>query len=495
MQESKKFTFDVSITLFASMISLPLGFITTFILGRYLGAEELGLYRMTSTVFGISLLFAEIGLPAAMIKFVAELKNDKDKLNQITSSGIITSLIGGLGFVALFYFSSNALAELFNMPRLSELLKIISLVFPFALLNGTLLGLLNGLREMKTHAIGMIIQSIIMVVITVTLIYSGFGVEGAVIGIILSKIGSCIYLIWMCKQYINITFDKYVQSTKKLLLFGVQLFGVNAINIINYHADTTMIGYFLTAGSVGYYGVAAIFSQFFWIIPQAVQRITYPATSEFLSKNNHKALQNMIDKSIKYTSCTLLLFGLGVGFFAKEIITVTFGEDFVVSVLPLQILAVGTVIYGINSAIGGCLSGAGRPDIAFKVVCISAITNILLNSVLIPRYGIAGAAVATAISLIVSAFIATFFTFKIVNMKFDFKWFGKISGITLLAILTFKWFEFMNVYALSTIILSFYLLAMNIFLFADDDKKFLGNIIKDVYSFFNTLIYFKKFKL
>ena len=107
------------------------------VLGRYPGAGDLGLYRMTSTIYGIAMLVA-IGIPAAMIKnlsfcgalphdpaspvraykkalpkkqyslyttkYVAEFKDDRTKFNQIVSSGIITSLFlaisGLISFIA-----------------------------------------------------------------------------------------------------------------------------------------------------------------------------------------------------------------------------------------------------------------------------------------------------------------------------------------------------------------------------------------------------------
>jgi len=62
---------------------------------HYLGAGDLGLYRMASTIYGIAMLVAAIGIPAAMIKYVAEFKDDRTKFNQIVSSGIITSLFLG----------------------------------------------------------------------------------------------------------------------------------------------------------------------------------------------------------------------------------------------------------------------------------------------------------------------------------------------------------------------------------------------------------------
>ena len=434
MQESKKFAFDVGITFFASVVTLPLGFIITVLLGRYLGAGDLGLYRMVSTIYGIVMLVAAIGIPAAMIKYVAEFKNNRTKFNQIVSSGVITSLFLGLGFIALFYSSSGILAEIFNMPRLSGLLKLLSPVFPFALVSGALFGLLNGLREMKKHAAAMIVQSVLMVIITVVLIYYGFGIVGAVIGIVLSSVGSCLFLILILvsRSYFRITFSEYVQTTKKMLRFGGQLLATGAINQINYQADIILIGYFLTATDVGYYAVAIGLSRFFWLVPDAIQRITYPATSEYWANTNHGALNKMVDKSMKYTACILLPIGLGVGFFAKEIIMFIFGEGFIYAVLPLQILIIGTAIFGIVKAIGSSLAGIGRVDINFKVATFGAMVNIILNLLLIPLYGIVGAAIATITSFVIIALSIIYLTITIMHIKIDVKWYARTSMITVL---------------------------------------------------------------
>ncbi len=483
MHPSKKFAFDVGITFLASVVTLPLGFIITVLLGRYLGAGDLGLYRMASTIYGIAMLVAAIGIPAAMIKYVAEFKDDRTKFNQIVSSGIITSLFLGIGFVALFYFSSGLFAEIFNMPGLSGLLKILSPVFPFALVGGALLGLLNGLREMKKYAAATIIQSFLMVVITVALIYYGFGVAGAVIGVVLASVGYCLFLIWTTRKYFGITFSNYIQTTKKMLKFGAQIFGANAINMINYQADTLLIGYFLTATDVGHYAVAVGLSRFFWIIPQAVQTITYPTTSEYWTKNNHAALQKMIAKSMKNTACVLLPIGLGVGFFARDIITFIFGEEFIYAVLPLQILLIGTSINGSTSrAIGGSLSAVGRPDLDLKKVSISALSNIILNILLIPYFGIVGAAIATAVSLSITSALGMFLIIKTVQIKIDFKWYTKTLLVTLLFIFIYMCFG--CTYLLSFTFVVAYVFTIIIFLVGREEKEMFKRLLFNLKSKF-----------
>ncbi len=67
MKPSKRFAFDVGMTLLASVITLPLGFVITVALGRYLSAGDLGLYRMTSIIYGIAMIIAAIGIPVIFL--------------------------------------------------------------------------------------------------------------------------------------------------------------------------------------------------------------------------------------------------------------------------------------------------------------------------------------------------------------------------------------------------------------------------------------------
>ena len=71
--------FDVSMTFTALVICMLLGLIIIVLLGRCLGVGDLGLYRITSTIYGIAMLVAAVGIPAAMIKYVAEFKDDMTK--------------------------------------------------------------------------------------------------------------------------------------------------------------------------------------------------------------------------------------------------------------------------------------------------------------------------------------------------------------------------------------------------------------------------------
>jgi stage V sporulation protein B len=481
MQDSKKFALDVATILVASAFNMFLAFLISVLLGRYLGAEDLGLYRIIASIYAIVLLIAALGLPSALIKYVAEYKSDQNRLNEIVSSGIITSLLLAAIAMPALYFLSGPLAYFFHMPRLSDLFKILSIVFPFILVDQVLLGMFNGLREMKWYAIYYILQGIVTASTTaVLIIYLGFGVTGAVMGMVVAAAVSCIFLSLVSSRYFRPVGKNFFENAKMLLSFSAPIVITNGINTVNYQADTIVTGYYLNAADVGYYGASINLSRLLWTIPQAFQMITYPATSEYWSRNNHAALQKMIDKSMKYSAYLLSVCGLAFAFFASDIVGLIYGTKFGDSVLPLQILLVGTVIWGVVISIGGSVTGAGRPDIGMRLVAISAITNLALNLLLIPVMGIAGAAIATTTSLAVASLVGIYLTVKIVLVKIDYKWFGEMMLLLILSITAFYLLEPISHYLTGVAILVIFIITIVLFLLEDEDKNYLWVSIKKI---------------
>lgn len=472
MEQVKKFTFDVGWVLISSVVTLLIGFLLRIVLARWLGAADLGLYQMVITVQGIATLIATLGIPVALVKYVAEYKDVKEKLTQTVSSGLLSSILFGILVGILLYALSGVLANVFHMPELARLLKILAFVLPFTSLFQALTGLLNGLRKMKTFASLLILQSILMIAFIIAFVRLGFGVEGAVLGIVLSVIGGCVFGLYRSRKFLHLSLQGLVQNAKKLVLFGSKMFGANAMGLILAYTDIILIGYFLTAEDVGYYSVAVSLSMFFLIVPQAIQTITYPATSEYWSQNNHQALSSMIDKSMKYSACILLPLGLGVGFFSREIITTIFGGEFIYAVLPLCILIIARVIRGGTIVpIGGSFSGIGRPDIALKLDTLSAGINVGLNILLIPHFGILGAAIATTASLLLGTIIFLALMPRILKVKIDLRWYAWTMGLAGIAVAIFlAGTNVVNPFIIGGIILCAYIASIFKFFLTKEDK-------------------------
>ncbi|MHA1381996.1 MAG: oligosaccharide flippase family protein, partial [Candidatus Helarchaeota archaeon] len=260
--------------------------------------------------------------------------------------------------------------------------------------------------------------------------------------------------------------------------FGSQIFGSNVASEIASRGDLLLIGYFLSYSYVGFYSVAVSISMLFLIIPQSIQKITFPVSSEFWKNGNLISLKRMINKSMKYSACILLPVGLGVGFYSRDIIDTLFGNKYRVAVLPLCILLIARVISGSTLVpIGASFSGIGRPDISLKLVSLRCLLNITLNILFIPRFGIPGAAMATTLSLISTTFIALFLLPKILKVNLDIKWFFKIIGYACFAIGIFIiGFTIIESVFVGIFIVSAYAIVIYLFLLTKEDKELFSSL-------------------
>lgn len=432
MNESKKIAFDVSLTFIATSFSFLLGIVLVIILSRFLGPSDLGVYRLTFTIFGIINLIATLGLPSAIIKFVAEYKADQQKVNQAVTAATVTSLFIGIGLSFAFFILSGYLSTIFAIPGLQPILTLFSPIFPFALVGGVLLGVLNGIRDMKNFAIATIVQALSLLTLAAILIYYGFGVFGVVIGNILASIIYCFFLLGISLRYFRFDFGDYRRTIKDQLSLGGRIVIANSINQINYQVDIILIGIFLTAAQVGYYSIAVTLSTFFWLIPQAIQTITYPAITQYWTTRSVPSIQMLVNKSIKYCTVILVPIGLAVSFFSPEVVGI-FGAQYGASIIPTLVLLVGTIINGsVQRPIGSILYSLGLPQLNLYIFSAAAIANVVLNLWLIPTVGILGASLASDFSYIFITVATLYYMVKVTNISVESSWLIKMGFLTLL---------------------------------------------------------------
>jgi stage V sporulation protein B len=93
LSEIKKFISDAGVTFFSSLMAVLVAFPINVLLGRYLGASDLGLYKMVNTIFSTLILFITFGISASVIKYLTEFSGNSKKQQEVVSSCIITSLV------------------------------------------------------------------------------------------------------------------------------------------------------------------------------------------------------------------------------------------------------------------------------------------------------------------------------------------------------------------------------------------------------------------
>ena len=177
-----------------------------------------------------------------------------------------------------------------------------------------------------------------------------------------------------------------------------------------------MLGFFRTTAEVGIYNAAIPTAKLILILPTAMIGLFIPTISEYL--DNKTQLRRLFYITTKWILIINLLFLSLAIIFSQELLTILFGSQYTAGYIALTILITGYFINGLVYTSRDILMLLKKSKIILIATLIGGTLNIILNYILIPIYGFNGAAMATAISLIILSLILFIKTkIKLINFK------------------------------------------------------------------------------
>lgn len=379
---------------FGTVISMIFTFTFNILAGRILGPSGLGEFTLVQSIAMFLVIPMSLGLNSALVKYNSE-KEEPDRQRMIISTTYLLVFVFVIISIIVYYFFSTEISRLFSVSVEFFYLSIIFAVFFifYTITTSTL----RSLHKMKTFALLRPVYSIILLstflsflafnfISSKSMIFSMCIAYGMTAGIILALI----------RKYLQFNISK--PWAGRLTRYGsyVLLGGVSAVFYSN--IDKILINRYMTVADIGIYWaynysitMALIF--LFGIF----ETVFFP----FASKQADKAtIYKKINKLIPYLILLGLPFAIGTGI----IILKLYGGQYPFELRLAFLFAIVIVVYGIDKLYGLLMSSIGI--IGRKITSIAAIalavTNIILNILLIPRIGIEGAVIATIISYILS---------------------------------------------------------------------------------------------
>lgn len=376
---------------------------------KLLGPEMLGLTRIITDA-GITLAtLASFGTIPVIYKFYpfysAYVKKNSSDLPLLT--GIIC-LAGFILICIIGYFSRDLIIQKYS-ERAPLFVEYSFLVYPFSFIMLFFMWLesfgwslrksvlTNGLREIAPRVIFTII----------TLLY-GFSIISASNYLLLFSFSYCISLIvlfWVLKKTGNFKFTNEISPVtkrlkKRMLSFGLFIFGAHFLNLISRTIDT----FILTSVSNGGLTDTAIFTIATYVvtlmeIPQrSLNSVTIPILAEAWKDKNMNQITRIYSKSVS----NLLVLGLGLlalFFINSQNLEIFLGEEFHGVGFAILIIGIGKLVdlgTGANTQIIGT-SSYWKVDFITNI--IYTLVALPLNYILISKYGLKGAAYSSLISI------------------------------------------------------------------------------------------------
>ncbi len=399
----KKYFANTSWLFTEKIFRLLVSFIVTVLVIRYLGPTEFGLLSYAISFYGLFAALSVLGLETITIR---ELVKTPAERNNLLGTVFVLRLIGAVGTIILI-----ALTLLFSSEdSFTSLLIIIisiSLIFQsFNVVDYYFRAEVKAKYSVYVQFSAVIITSaikIILIIIKAPLIYFAvvFSVE-----FIITAIG---FILVYRKVGLKLSPGKFQKSIAlQLLKDSWPLILTGVVVSIYMKVDQVMIKNIINTEQVGYYAAAVRLSEAWYFIPIALTNSLFPAIVN-AKKISEEFYNNRMQKLYDILAWMAIAIAVPVSIFSKEIVNIIFGIEFQsgAPVLAIYIWAGVAVFLGVAST--QYLINENFTKLSFIRTFIGMILNVVLNFILIPIYGIVGAAIATLVSYTIATTLIIFY--------------------------------------------------------------------------------------
>ncbi|HEY4660387.1 MAG TPA: flippase [Terriglobales bacterium] len=383
------------------------GYFFKVYLARTLGAEALGLYALGMTIIGFVGVFNSLGLPMAAARFVAAYcaRGDYLQLGSFLrgSLGLLTAvnmLLAGL----VLLIGPWLAVHFYHAPKLSPYLWAFAAIMLLGVLNMFLAQVMAGYRDVArrtliTHFTGTPAN----IAIAVLLITLGFGLTGYMAAQVLSA------LLVLCLLGASVLKMSPAETRsasglhikQEVVAFSTVAYGIAALQFFLAQSDKIVLGYYLDAKRVGIYAVAMALVGFVPIALDSVNQIFSPVISELHAAENHAVLQQLYATLTKWVMVLTIPLALSMIVFARSLMSI-FGPGFQSGTAVVMVGAVGQVFNCAVGSVGFLLLMSGNQGQLMKIQAVNAALMISLNVLFVPPFGIAGAAIATTVTTVIT---------------------------------------------------------------------------------------------
>lgn len=375
-------------------------------MARALGQSGFGDFNFALSLSVVLITISGFGLDSLLTR---EIARDSDEIHRMLWNTIGAKLV--FGTVAVFAATGIALIGNYS-AEVTLTVTILSIATLTELLGKSIGGVFQGVEDMAPVAIASIVQRFSTAIMAITALLAGAGLLAVSVLYLLGAILGLIYSVFALRRRdLNPRVTLSREHMRALVVASVPI-GIGGIfNTILYRLDSTLLSFLDSNDAVGLYGAAyrlldsTLFISFFFV------GAMFPVLSR-LKRDTDPTSREAFEVGTKVLVATLLPLGACFVLFADPLIVALYGHDFDAAASAVQLLGGAAVLYGVAYLSTSFLIAQDRQRVLPWIVGGVAVQNVVLNFILIPSHSYNGAAVATTVSEVTLAAVATFFAIR-----------------------------------------------------------------------------------
>jgi O-antigen/teichoic acid export membrane protein len=387
-----KFVRDTASVLGTEVLVTFLAIGTSVITARVLGPHDRGLFQLL-VILPVTLSnFVKFGIPQANVYFMRR-RNAPSSLVAANAFWLAIGLGGGLAIIC--YLGRDFLLSTILRQAPPATLPPVLLLLPFVLLQTFFLGIVQAQERFREYNLQQILPPTLgLVGMTIALLWLRAGLLGAIITQTVVVMIVVLALMRRVQRSTGFGFQADPALMRGMLAFGGKSYLQTLASTLHFRIGQYMIAIFLDPTQVGLYAIASHLTNLILKVPEATGTVLYPRLAAAAERNAHA----QTSAACRHTFFITGLASLGCLLFGGLAIRILYGEAYAGAVVPLWLMLPGVVCLSLYLLLTRNFTSRARQEVNIAAAGMALVINVVANYLLIPRLGIAGAAIATSLS-------------------------------------------------------------------------------------------------
>mgnify|MGYP000114971685 FL=1 len=389
------------------LLNTALGFFGTVYFARELGATLLGVFFLFEATLYTMATVVDFGLRGAVEKRISA----GDDPGRMFGAAVVLKLLLIVVVSGVVLAIREPLAGYVGTDLALELIGVV-IAFELSMLT---IHVLQGELRVAQTAVLHFLRSLTFVAVAVALLQYGYGVRALVYALLVS------YTVLLVGGALRLSTPlarpgrRHIRSLYDYAKFnGIWGLGGHVYNWM----DVIVIGFFLSQAAVGAYELAWRLTTTAIMFSTVFARVLFPQLSAWQADGATEKVRDLISDAMTVSLLLIVPSVVGVAIIGREILGVVFGFEYTIAAAAFLVLMIEKLPQAVNLVFDKAIQAFDRPKYGAIATVVSLSMNITLNVVLVPRYGLVGAAVATLLAVVANTAILGYYLSRLTTVRF-----------------------------------------------------------------------------
>jgi O-antigen/teichoic acid export membrane protein len=409
-----------------SLVLLP-------IITKTLDAYSYGVWAQVTVTLLLVFPLCTLGLDYALNRFLPH-KTDRGEIREAFFS-ILVVVMGCSAVIALIIILlRNPIADaLFGDADMASIAILMGATLLFRALASSCTNYFRAFRQTKTYAALSIALEVGEVGLAAYLVLAGYGIQGAVLALLIARVFIFLVALALIIRQVGVSLPHFT-DIKPYLGFSIPLMTLPLIWWILSWSDRYIITIFLNTEQVGIYSAAYVIGSACALYIGPLTDLMLATLSKLYDEEKIDEVKTILSRSLKYSLMLVIPSVFGVSVLSKPLLVLFTTAEFAdANPAIVTLIASAVAVFGITNITVYSLQLVRKARLIALIWLIAAVTNIVLNLILIPWIGIVGAAIATLFSFTLASIIVTRFSLK--SLPFRIEWLFVLKSLIASAVM------------------------------------------------------------